>query len=144
MSELALAVFASETGTHLVRAPSGARWAAHLRSFDARGYEARLAAKGLRFVGRTSRAFPPLLRAVHDPPPGLFLRGRAEPEVLSQPAVAIVGARACSASSECRSGTCSPRACGFGVSSPGTCIGANAAIRSPRTEPPSRSPEDKS
>jgi DNA processing protein len=96
VSELALAVFASETGTHLVRAPSGARWAAHLRSFDARAYEARLAARGLRFVGRTSRAFPPLLRAVHDPPPGLFLRGRAEPEVLSQPAVAIVGARACS------------------------------------------------
>ena len=96
MSELALAVFASETGTHLVRAPSGARWAAHLRSFDARGYEVRLAAKGLRFVGRTSRAFPPLLRAVHDPPPGLFLRGAAEPDLLSQPAVAIVGARACS------------------------------------------------
>jgi DNA processing protein len=96
MSELALAVFASETGAHLVRAPSGARWAAHLRSFDARGYEARLAAKGLRFVGRTSRAFPPLLRAVHDPPPGLFLRGAAEPDLLSQPAVAIVGARACS------------------------------------------------
>src|SRR5581483_9401949 len=30
------------------------------------------------------------------PPPGLFLRGRADPDVLARPAVAIVGARACS------------------------------------------------
>jgi len=96
VNELALAVFASETGTHLVRPPTSARWSAHLRDFDARRYEERLAARGFRFVGRTSPAFPPLLRAIHDPPPGLFVRGGADLELLSRPAVAIVGARACS------------------------------------------------
>jgi DNA processing protein len=40
---------------------------------------------------------PPLLGAIHDPPRRLYLRGTAEPELLARPAVAIVGARACSA-----------------------------------------------
>ncbi|HVP75384.1 MAG TPA: DNA-processing protein DprA [Gaiellaceae bacterium] len=96
MNELALAVFASETGAHLVRAPSGARWAAHVRDFDARTYEQRLGAQGFRFLARPAPDFPPLLRAIHDPPPGLFVRGAAESETLSLPAVAVVGARACS------------------------------------------------
>jgi len=39
---------------------------------------------------------PPLLRAIHDPPARLHLRGAGDPELLSRPAVAIVGARACS------------------------------------------------
>jgi len=39
---------------------------------------------------------PPLLRAIHDPPKRLYLRGSAEPQLLTRPAVAIVGARACS------------------------------------------------
>jgi DNA processing protein len=47
-------------------------------------------------VGRRDLAFPPLLAAIHDPPPQLFLRGTAEAEVLSRPAVALVGARSCS------------------------------------------------
>src|SRR5207253_669379 len=42
------------------------------------------------------RDLPPLLRAIHDPPARLYLRGRAEAELLSRPAVAVVGARACS------------------------------------------------
>lgn len=42
------------------------------------------------------RALPPLLRAIHDPPSRLYLRGAGTPELLAQPAVAIVGARACS------------------------------------------------
>ena len=96
MSELALAVYGSETGTHLVRAPLDRRWASHLRGFDARAYERRLAERGLRFVARSSTEFPPLLRAIHDPPVGLFLRGDAEPDLLRRPAVAVVGARACS------------------------------------------------
>jgi DNA processing protein len=96
MSELALAVYASETGTHLVRAPSDRRYLAHVRGFDARAYEQRLAAAGFRFLARSATAFPSLLHAIHDPPPGLFLRGSAEPELLSRAAVAIVGARACS------------------------------------------------
>lgn len=96
MSELALAVFASETGTHLVRPPRGERWRAFERRFDPRGYLEQLATAGHRFLPRSSPVFPPLLRAIHDPPAGLFLRGAAAPEILSQPAVAIVGARACS------------------------------------------------
>jgi DNA processing protein len=96
MSELALAVFASETGTHLVRPPRGERWRAFERRFDERACLERLAADGHRFLPRSSPEFPPLLRAIHDPPPGLFLRGAAKPELLSCPAVAIVGARACS------------------------------------------------
>ncbi|HJQ74791.1 MAG TPA: DNA-processing protein DprA [Gaiellaceae bacterium] len=96
MSELALAVFASETGTHLVRTPRGERWRAFERRFDERAYLERLAAAGHRFLPRSEPGFPPLLRAIHDPPAGLFLRGEAEPEILARPAVAIVGARACS------------------------------------------------
>jgi DNA processing protein len=96
MSELALAAFASETGTHLVRPPTGARWTAFLRRFDERAYREKLATGGYRFLGRSCAEFPPLLRAIHDPPPGLFLRGDADPELLARPAVAVVGARACS------------------------------------------------
>jgi DNA processing protein len=96
MSELALAVFASETGTHLVRPPQGRRWDSHLRRFDERAFRERLAAGDHRFLGRSESAFPPLLRSIHDPPPGLFLRGDADPQLLARPAVAIVGARACS------------------------------------------------
>ena len=40
--------------------------------------------------------FPPLLRAIYDPPPRLYLRGGGETELLSRPCVAVVGARACS------------------------------------------------
>ena len=96
MSELALAVFASETGTHLVRPPRGERWRAFGRRFDERAYLERLAAGGFRFLPRPGQGFPRLLRAIHDPPAGLFLRGGSEPELLSRPAVAIVGARASS------------------------------------------------
>jgi DNA processing protein len=96
VSDLALAVFASETGTHLVRAPASARWTAHLRAFDGVAYEQRLRARGFRFVARSAAEFPALLRAVHDPPPGLFVRGSAELELLARPAVAVVGARSCS------------------------------------------------
>jgi DNA processing protein len=42
------------------------------------------------------RDLPPLLRAIHDPPDVLHLRGAGEPSLLAEPAVAIVGARACS------------------------------------------------
>jgi DNA processing protein len=42
------------------------------------------------------RELPPLLRAIHDPPRRLYLRGEADAEVLSRAAVAVVGARACS------------------------------------------------
>jgi DNA processing protein len=42
------------------------------------------------------RELPPLLRAIHDPPARLYLRGDGDARLLAQAAVAIVGARACS------------------------------------------------
>ena len=96
MSELALAVFASETGSHLIRPPRGERWRAFERRFDERAYLEQLAAGGHRFVPRSAPDFPPLLRAIHDPPAGVFLRGESELELLARAAVAIVGARASS------------------------------------------------
>jgi DNA processing protein len=53
-----------------------------------------------RRLPRSHPAYPPLLAAVHGPPARLWLRGRGDPELLSRPAVAVVGARACSAYGE--------------------------------------------
>jgi DNA processing protein len=97
MNELALASFAAASDLHLVGEPRSARFAAFKRRFDAGAELARLDALGIRFLARSDPGFPPLLRAIHDPPPGLFLRGAADVELLARPAVAIVGARACSA-----------------------------------------------
>jgi DNA processing protein len=96
MSDLALSAFAAETGTHVVQEPRERRFERFCRSFDAARYLAGLRERGFRFVGRSDEGYPPRLRELHDPPPGLFLRGRADVEVLGLPAVAIVGARACS------------------------------------------------
>jgi DNA processing protein len=49
-----------------------------------------------RRLARSDPAYPALLAAIHDPPAPLWLRGRGV-ELLSRPAVAIVGARSCSA-----------------------------------------------
>jgi len=95
--DLALAAFAAASGGHLVSAPRSARFGAFLDSFDAGRFAAELAQQSLRFVGRSDAGFPALLHAIHDPPPGLFLRGSGGLEVLVSTAVAIVGARACSA-----------------------------------------------
>jgi DNA processing protein len=96
VNELALAAFAAETDSHVVAEPRSARFAAFARAFDADAYRARLAEQGLRWVARSDPTFPAALRAIHDPPPGLFLRGGGETELLSRRAVAIVGARGCS------------------------------------------------
>ena len=127
MSELALAVFASETGTHLVRA--AARTGAGSRTCAA-STRARTSSDspraGFRFLARSAPAFPSLLRAIHDPPPGLFLRGGADPELLSRPAVADrrcarllglrrVASRACSAASSRAPGCSSSRGLARGV-----------------------------
>jgi DNA processing protein len=96
MSDLALAAFAAETGRHLVEQPRERRFERFERSFDAARYLAGLTACGYRFVGRSDPRFPPLLRELHDPPPGLFLRGSGNVELLAEPAVAVVGARSCS------------------------------------------------
>jgi DNA processing protein len=97
MSELALASFAAATDAHLVGEPRSARFAAFKARFDPRAELERLRGLGFRFLARSEPGFPPLLRAIHDPPPGLFLRGEADTALLAGPAVAVVGARACSA-----------------------------------------------
>jgi DNA processing protein len=50
----------------------------------------------IRCIRRREPAFPDLLAAIHDPPPQLYLRGAGDVAVLELPAVAVVGARACS------------------------------------------------
>ena len=96
MSELALSAYAAETGSHVLERPRTPRFAAFLRGFDESRERERLAALGLRYVARSASEFPPLLRAIHDPPPGLYVRGGADLALLARPAVALVGARACS------------------------------------------------
>ncbi len=50
----------------------------------------------IRRLRRSEPGFPPLLDAIPDPPHSLWLRGEADVALLADPAVAIVGARACS------------------------------------------------
>jgi len=97
VSELELASFAAATDAHVVQEPRTVRFARFRETFDERAERERLRAAGLRFLGRSQPGFPPHLNAIHDPPAGLFLRGEAEPELLARPAIAVVGARACSA-----------------------------------------------
>ena len=97
VTELALASFAAAADVHLVGEPRSARFAAYKARFDAAAELRRLHALGFRFLGRSDPSFPLLLRSIHDPPPGLFLRGDRDASVLAAAAVAIVGARACSA-----------------------------------------------
>ena len=96
MSELALAAFAAETGSHVVQAPRDRAFRAFARGFDEAVYLERLRSEGVRWVARSAPGFPPLLHAIHDPPPGLFVRGAAGPDLLQRATVAVVGARSCS------------------------------------------------
>jgi DNA processing protein len=94
VTDLALAVYASQTGTHVLQPPATRHWRDHVRTFDEQAYRRELAERGFRFVSRAE--LPPLLAAVHDPPAGLFVRGAGDLELLRDDAVAVVGARACS------------------------------------------------
>jgi DNA processing protein len=96
VSELALAAFAAETGSHLVRAPRDRAFRSFARRFDDAAYLTRLRDAGVRWIGRSASEFPPLLHAIHDPPAGLFARGEADSTLLRRPTVAVVGARSCS------------------------------------------------
>ncbi|MDX6486595.1 MAG: processing protein [Gaiellaceae bacterium] len=96
MSELATAVFAAHTDAHLLDAPRSARFASFRATFDEPAFVRRLAERGYRWVARSDPAFPARLRSIHDPPPGLFIRGPAPVALLDRPSVAVVGARACS------------------------------------------------
>jgi DNA processing protein len=96
VSELALAAFAAETGGHVVSEPGDARFRRFRNRFDEPAFRQRLADARIRWVGRSDARFPPALASIFDPPPGLFLRGEGDLDLLDRPAVAIVGARACS------------------------------------------------
>jgi DNA processing protein len=96
MSELAVAAFAAETGSHLVAEPRSARFARFVREFDERAYLVAIEAQRIRWLARSAPAFPGALASIFDPPVGLFLRGDADADVLERPTVAVVGARSCS------------------------------------------------
>lgn len=96
MSELALAAYAAATGRHVVREPTDAHYRAFVRRFDERAYRERLRELGVTWVARSSPRFPHGVGAIFDPPAGLFVRGDGEHALLDAPAVAVVGARACS------------------------------------------------
>jgi DNA processing protein len=97
MSELAHTLFAASRDAHATeRDRRSALFARFLAEFDEEGEMRRLAEAGYRWLGRSDPHFPGRLRSIHDPPPGLFLRGRGGVDALSAPAVAVVGARACS------------------------------------------------
>lgn len=96
MNELAVAVFAGRTGAHLLKEPRSIRFERFCSTFDAAAYVRELGDHGIRWVARTDPDFPARLRTIHDPPPGLFVRGSAPIALLDRPSVAVVGARACS------------------------------------------------
>ena len=95
MTDLAQAAYASERGTDS-RSVRDSGFAAFARAFDSARYIRALRRAGFRWLARSDPSFPPLLGAIHDPPAGLFMRGAARADVLTRPAVAVVGARACS------------------------------------------------
>jgi DNA processing protein len=96
LSELVLAAYAAETGSHVVAAPRDARFRRFSSEFDEAAYLRGLEPLGVRWLPRGDPAFPHGLAAIFDPPAGLFLRGAAPPELLDAASVAIVGARSCS------------------------------------------------
>jgi DNA processing protein len=96
VSELALAAFAAARDAHAVDRDTRTRqFAAFAASFDEEAYRRDLEQRGLKWLARSDPAFPQLLASIHDPPPGLFLRGLGSPELLLHPSVAVVGARSC-------------------------------------------------
>lgn len=97
MTELAEAAFLAAAGDAGPAGRRDRRFGVFLRTFDERTYREELKVRSLRWVGRSDPGFPAALAAIFDPPPGLFLRGSASIQMLDRPAVAIVGARACSA-----------------------------------------------
>jgi DNA processing protein len=97
VSELVISAYAAETGTHVVAQPRDERFRSFARRFDERDYLRELERVGIRWLARSDAAFPHGLGAIFDPPVGLFLRGSGSVDVLDGAAVAVVGARSCSA-----------------------------------------------
>jgi DNA processing protein len=97
VTELVLAAYAAETGSHVVTAPRDQRFRSFARHFDEHEYLRGLEPLGIRWLPRTDAAFPHGLGAIFDPPAGLFVRGQGPVGLLDAPSVAVVGARSCSA-----------------------------------------------
>lgn len=97
MSELAIALFAASTGAHLLDEPRSDRFERFRAELDEQAVLADLDRRGIRWLARGAPGYPARLGRIHDPPPGLFIRGGAAPALLDAPCVAVVGARACSA-----------------------------------------------
>ena len=97
MSELAVALFAASTESHLIDEPRTARFERFRAELDEAAALADLDRRRIRWVARGAPGYPARLRRIHDPPPGLFVRGAAALTLLDAPCVAVVGARACSA-----------------------------------------------
>lgn len=96
MSDLALAMFAAARDVHAQDGElRSSRFSQFRSTFDEPAELRRLQAAGVRWVARRDPAFPPRLGSIHDPPPGLFLRGDAAADLLAGVSVAIVGARSC-------------------------------------------------
>ena len=96
MTELAVAAFAAETGSHVLAEPRSARFARFVREFDESAYLVAIESRGIRWLPRSAASFPRGLAAIFDPPVGLFVRGEEDVALLERPAVAVVGARSCS------------------------------------------------
>jgi DNA processing protein len=92
--ELAAAASLAETDGPRPQRPASAAFG---QDFDAAAFVTRLRAAGYRVLPRSSAAYPTRLAAIHDPPAALFVRGAATVDLLERPAIAVVGARACSA-----------------------------------------------
>ena len=92
-----MAMYAASRDAHSTdRDRTKRSFSAFADGFDEKAELRRLADAGFRWLARSDAEFPARLKSIHDPPPGLFIRGSAGPGLLAQPAVAIVGARACS------------------------------------------------
>lgn len=96
MSELAVAAYAAESGRHLIEAPRDEGFRRFLRGFREDAYRERLRTLAVHWLPRSAPGYPRSLAGIFDPPCGLFLRGEGDPSLLDAPAVAVVGARACS------------------------------------------------
>jgi len=64
-----------------------AGWRDH---FDVAREETRMAQSGVDFITARDPGYPPLLKEIHDPPIGLYRKGRYD---FAQPGIAIVGSR---------------------------------------------------
>jgi len=74
-------------GVGQVIADTITRWAEH---FDLAKEEARMASSNADFLTTRDRDYPKLLKEIHDPPIGLYRKGKCD---FSQPCIAMVGSR---------------------------------------------------